>query len=160
MLKEFEFPVSPILEYAIQEKEKELSNSQNSQSIIQLSTNEYSSQSKVEPVRHHTVVHQPRKGIILRIYRPDGSCIEEAKAAETMRKAVAEIGAENVASVGIKLDGMNIVTLGGNPKYPGSQQPLGNGYFLNTHSGNRVKQAQLQQIFDFLHIPWKVKVIE
>ena len=60
LLKEFEYPVSPILEYAIQEKEKELSNSQNSQRNIQLSTNEYSSQSKVEPVRHHTVVHQPR----------------------------------------------------------------------------------------------------
>ena len=76
-----------------------------------------------------------------------------------MALALKEIGAERVAELNIPLDGMNLVTLGGNPMYKASQVEVGGGYFVNTHSNTITKKRQLERIFRTLKMEWRVEIV-
>lgn len=157
LLAEFELPVSPILEYAIENKEEELMES--------LSKKQTAFSNKEEAVNimsdNTEDIKAAKKALsILRIYREDGTLIEGVKTSDVMVKAIKEIGARKVFELKIPLDGMHLVTIGGNPLYPSAQHEVGNGLFLNVHSNTKTKKRQLERIFNALHINWRVEIVE
>ena len=95
----------------------------------------------------------------LKVYRPDGTTIEESKAAHTMGKVVKELGVEKVKKLDIKLDGLNIILEAEKIPYPNQQFYLGNHLFLNTHSCTERKKKHLEKIFNMLNVKWKVEII-
>lgn len=77
-----------------------------------------------------------------------------------MVKVIKEIGAERVYDMRIPMDGMYLVTKGGNPQYPSAQHDVGNGLFLNVHSNTKTKKRQLEKIFRTLNLNWRVEINE
>ena len=58
------------------------------------------------------------------------------------------------------MDGMHLVTIGGNPQYPSAQYDVGDGFFVNTHSCTAAKKRQLERIFSALNLDWKVEIVK
>ena len=139
LLKEFEFPVSPILEYAIKEKIDQLSSDDDSQinmPIMDVQENHGMMEVSVEaPVR---IKKKATKICVILVIK--------------------EIGVEKVYALKIPMDGMYLVTIGGNPQYPSAQHDVGGGYFVNVHSNTKTKKRQLERIFSALNLNWKVEV--
>ena len=161
LLNEFEFPVSPILEYAIKNKEEELMSTpevETTQKTIKKPKKKVTL--KVTDDVSDVVKATKKKPSVLRIYRPDGTFIEEEKAAATMCKAIKEVGVESVYNMKIPMDGMHLVTKGGNPQYPTAQHNVGNGLFVNVHSNTITKKRQLERIFATLNVNWRVEIVE
>ena len=156
LLKEFEFPVSPILEYAIKEKIDQLSSDDDSQinmPIMDVQENHGMMEvSVVAPVRIK------KKATKICVIRADGTTIVSEKAASTFCLVIKEIGVEKVYALKIPMDGMYLVTIGGNPQYPSAQHDVGGGYFVNVHSNTKTKKRQLERIFSALNLNWKVEV--
>ena len=156
LLKEFEFPVSPILEYAIKEKIDQLSSDDDSQinmPIMDVQENHGMMEVSVEaPVR---IKKKPTKICVI---LADGTTIVSEKAASTFCLVIKEIGVEKVYALTIPMDGMYLVTIGGNPQYPSAQHDVGGGYFVNVHSNTKTKKRQLERIFSALNLHWKVEV--
>ena len=156
LLKEFEFPVSPILEYAIKEKIDQLSSDDDSQinmPIMDVQENHGMMEVSVEaPVRIK------KKATNICVIRADGTTIVSEKAASTFCLVIKEIGVEKVYALKIPMDGMYLVTIGGNPQYPSAQHDVGGGYFVNVHSNTKTKKRQLERIFSALNLNWKVEV--
>ena len=156
LLKEFEFPVSPILEYAIKEKIDQLSSDDDSQinmPIIDVQENHGMMEVSVgAPVRIK------KKATKICVIRADGTTIVSEKAASTFCLVIKEIGVEKVYALKIPMDGMYLVTIGGNPQYPSAQHDVGGGYFVNVHSNTKTKKRQLERIFSALNLNWKVEV--
>ena len=156
LLKEFEFPVSPILEYAIKEKIDQLSSDDDSQinmPIMDVQENHGMMEVSVEaPAR---IKKKPTKICVI---RADGTTIVSEKAASTFCLVIKEIGVEKVYALKIPMDGMYLVTIGGNPQYPSAQHDVGGGYFVNVHSNTKTKKRQLERIFSALNLNWKVEV--
>lgn len=156
LLKEYEFPVSPILEYAIKEQIELLSS--NDKNLIVTPTIEVLERKEevsIKPIRR-----SKRGASILRIVRVDGTKIEYEKAAKTFCSAIKEIGVEKIFSLKIPMDGMYLINKGGNPKYPAAQHDVGNGYFVNVHSNTATKKHQLERIFKAFNLNWLVEIIE
>lgn len=161
LLNEFELPVSPILEYAIKNKEEELMNAPQEESP----TNRRKDPKKKVIFQGldgttEVVKATKKKASTLRVYRADGTFIEEEKSAATMCKAIREVGAEPVYEMKIPMDGMFLVTKGGNPQYPTAQHDVGDGLFVNVHSNTLTKKRQLERIFSTLKIKWRVEIVE
>ena len=156
LLKEFEFPVSPILEYAIKEKIDQLSSDDDSQinmPIMDVQENHGMMEVSVEaPVR---IKKKPTKICVI---LADGTTIVSEKAASTFCLVIKEIGVEKVYALKRPMDGMYLVTIGGNPQYPSAQHDVGGGYFVNVHSNTKTKKRQLERIFSALNLNWKVEV--
>ena len=156
LLKEFEFPVSPILEYAIKEKIDQLSSDDDSQinmPIMDVQENHGMMEVSVEaPVRIK------KKTTKICVILADGTTIVSEKAASTFCLVIKEIGVEKVYALKIPMDGMYLVTIGGNPQYPSAQHDVGGGYFVNVHSNTNTKKRQLERIFSTLNLNWKVEV--
>ena len=161
VMKRFDLPISPILEYAIKDKIESLSEGEISYVTPDL-MNENATICMFKPKRMaiEPKERKKKKPTTIRVVRADGSIIECEKAAHTMSKVIKEIGGKRVFELKIPLDGMHLVTIGGNPKYPNGQYDVGDGYFVNTHSGTADKKRQLERIFSLLHLNWKVKIIE
>lgn len=162
LLKDFELPISPILEFAIKEKEEELA------SNIPFSSIQQETKDILLPTRkEHTStihfscdkIHQRNKNAKLRVYRNDGSIIQDSRVAYTFAQTIKEIGPKRVMDLDISSDGMNLVTIGGNPLYPSAQKEVGEGYCVNTHSGTAWKKQILERIFESLHLSWKVEIV-
>ena len=85
--------------------------------------------------------------------------VQEAKASHTMARAIEIAGPHKVADLAIKHDGDILVTTKKHPKYFGTQQPLSEGYLVNTHSSTETKKKQLDYISDALQLGWKVEII-
>lgn len=158
VLKRFDLPISPILEYAIKEKIEELSlNSERSASVP---VDEVFSEENI--IEHTSIkaVTAKKKTTSLRVTRANGTTIECVKAADTLCQSILEIGVEKVFLLKIPMDGMHLVTIGGNPQYPSAQHDMGGGYFVNVHSNTKTKKRQLERIFSALNLSWKVEVNE
>ena len=156
VLKKFDLPISPILEYAIKEKIEELSlNSKRSASVPVAEA--YAEEGIVETSSIKAVTAK-KKPTSLRVTRANGTTIECLKAADTLCQTIQEIGTEKVFSLKIPMDGMYLVTMGGNPQYPSAQHDVGGGYFVNVHSNTNTKKRQLERIFSALNLNWKVEV--
>jgi hypothetical protein len=156
LLKEFEFPVSPILEYAIKEKIDQLSSDDDSQlnmPIMDVQENHGMMEVSVE-----ASVRIKKNATKICVIRADGTTIVSEKAASTFCQVIKEIGVEKVYALKIPMDGMYLVTIGGNPQYPSAQHDVGGGYFVNVHSNTKTKKCQLERIFSVLNLNWKVEV--
>lgn len=158
LLKEFEFPVSPILEYAIKEKIDQLSS--NDENHVVLPVAKVQEKNEMLEVSVNQTARDKKKTTFLRITRADGSIIECQKAANAFCQAIKEIGVEKVYSLKIPVDNMYLVTIGGNPQYPSAQHNVGNGYFVNVHSNTITKKRQLERIFKAFDLSWKVEIVE
>ena len=161
LLAEFELPVSPILQYAIKCKEEELSDAQTNDLVNETIPEIIKPQKlKVSLGIAGTIKQTKKTPSHLRIYRTDGTIIEETKSAATMVKAIKEIGPDIIYDMKIPMDTMHLVTIGGNPLYPSAQHDVGNGFFVNVHSNTQTKKRQLERIFKKLELNWRVEVIE
>lgn len=156
LLKEFEFPVSPILEYAIKEKIDQLSSDDDSQ--INMPIMDVQENHGMMEVSVEASVRIKKKPTKICVIRADGTTIVSEKAASTFCLVIKEIGVEKVYALKIPMDGMYLVTIGGNPQYPSAQHDVGGGYFVNVHSNTKTKKRQLERIFSALNLNWKVEV--
>ena len=159
LLAEFEFPVSPILQYAIQEKKEELTAKEEEPEIIQateLALNEVFMPEEDE-VRSMSI---RKKATCLRVYRADGTYIQEKKAAITFAQAIKEVGVLRVKGLDIYMDSMNIITDGGNPQYPSAQYQISDNWYVNTHSNTATKKRQLETIFHSFNLNWRAEIVE
>lgn len=156
VLKKFDLPISPILEYAIKEKIEEFSpNGERSASVL---VSEVLAEESVTETPTIKAITAKKKPTSLRVTRANGTTIECLKAADTLCQTIQEIGTEKVFSLKIPMDGMYLVTMGGNPQYPSAQHDVGGGYFVNVHSNTNTKKRQLERIFSALNLNWKVEV--
>ena len=158
VLNKFDFPVSPILEYAIKEKLEQLSS--DDESTVVMPVVEVQENDGMLEVSVKTTAGTKKKPSVLRIIRTDGTIIECEKAAAAFCQAIKEVGVEKVYSLKIPMDNMHLVTIGGNPQYPTAQHNVGNGYFVNVHSNTFTKKRQLERIFKAFNLSWKVEIVE
>ena len=158
LLNECEFPLSPILEYAIKEKIEQLSS--DDESTVVMPVVEVQENDGMLEVSVKTTAGTKKKPSVLRIIRTDGTIIECEKAAAAFCQAIKEVGVEKVYSLKIPMDNMHLVTIGGNPQYPTAQHNVGNGYFVNVHSNTFTKKRQLERIFKAFNLSWKVEIVE
>lgn len=157
VLKKFDLPISPILEYAIKEKIEELS--PNGERNVSVPVDVYPEEGIVE-TSSIKAVNTKKKPTTLRVIRANGTAIEGVKAADTLCQTIREIGVEKVYALKIPIDGMHLVTIGGNPQHPTAQHDMGGGYFVNVHSNTKTKKRQLERIFSALNLNWKAEVNE
>lgn len=108
--------------------------------------------------RSNVVKRAPATGLC--VWVSANEFIQENKAAQTMVKAIESAGASRIAALNIPHDGDLLVTKKRHPLYSGSQQPLSNGYYVNTHSSTEAKKRQLDRISAALHLGWKVEIIK
>lgn len=182
IMRKYDLPVSPILEFAIRSK---MDDSSSDDVIIpevssmrsDIDSVQASEISTIEmPFQHSNVMlvekaetdyrtrmsdttRKNRKKTILRVTRPDGSIIEDSKATVTLAMTIQEIGVERVRSLNLSLDGMNLILIGENTLYPSQQYYLGDGYYLNTHSSTDRKKYHLEKMFKALGLEWKVEIV-
>lgn len=89
-----------------------------------------------------------RKSCILRVTYPNGRIVEERMVYKTLIDVICTAGALKVKSLGIMLNGSNLVSDTINPRYEISQKPIGNGFFVMTCSDTNTKRSIIQQISD------------
>jgi ribosomal protein L24 len=182
IMRKYDLPVSPILEFAIRSKMDdssgddliipEVSSMESDTGLVQSSEIshiekpfQYSNvmlEEKTETdyrTRVSDTTRKNRKKTILRVTRPDGSIIEDSKATVTLAMTILEIGVERVRSLNLSLDGMNLILIGENTLYPSQQYYLGDGYYLNTHSSTDRKKYHLEKMFKALGLDWKVEIV-
>jgi hypothetical protein len=182
IMRKYDLPVSPILEFAIRSKMDdssgddliipEVSSMESDTGLVQSSEIshiekpfQYSNvmlEEKTETdyrTRVSDTTRKNRKKTILRVTRPDGSMIEDSKATVTLAMTIQEIGVERVRSLNLSLDGMNLILIGENTLYPSQQYYLGDGYYLNTHSSTDRKKYHLEKMFKALGLDWKVEIV-
>ena len=182
IMRKYDLPVSPILEFAIRSKMDdssgddliipEVSSMESDTGLVQSSEIshiekpfQYSNvmlEEKTETdyrTRVSDTTRKNRKKTILRVTRPDGSIIEDSKATVTLAMTILEIGVERVRSLNLSLDGMNLILIGENTLYPSQQYYLGGGYYLNTHSSTDRKKYHLEKMFKALGLDWKVEIV-
>ena len=155
ILRKYNLPISPILEYSISEKLQELSS--------QVATSSCKSEG-VDDTESPINAYQPiqsdkyflRTG--LRVIRSDGSVIQEERAASTLCQVIKEVGAEKVYNLFIPLDGMYLVMRTKGPNKRCDWHHIADGYYVNTHSNTLSKKRQIERIFSALHLPWRVEI--
>lgn len=166
IMRKYDLPVSPILEFAIRNKMDDSSADDMIPEVCPtLSDIETVESQEVQSVDAYYAtpmadsIRKNRKKTILRVTRPDGSTIEDSKATVTLAKTILEIGVERVRALNISLDGMNLILIGENTLYPSQQYYLGGGYYLNTHSSTDRKKYHLEKMFKALGLNWKVEIV-
>lgn len=152
LLKEFDLPVSPILEYAIKEK----MDSFGENFVI------HESIKSAEPSPEKS--HYLEKG--LKVEFPDGTVICETYASETLKKAINKIGPhmveilcfseEELRPYDVDLVSKERIT---DKRYVSSQHPLDYGYYLFTKTSTNAKKRQLEVISRALSLSLKVDVV-
>ena len=158
VLKKFDLPISPILEYAIKEKIEELL--PNGERSVSVPVTEVYAKDDIVETSAIKVVSAKKKPSNLRVIRANGTAIECEKASSTFCQVIKEIGVEKVYALKIPMDGMYLVTIGGNPQYPSAQHDVGDGYFVNVHSNTATKKRQLERIFHAFSLDWRVEITE
>lgn len=182
IMRKYDLPVSPILEFAIRSKMDdssgddliipEVSSMESDIGLVQSSEIshiekpfQYSNVMLEEKTktdyrtRVSDTTRKNRKKTILRVTRPDGSMIEDSKATVTLAITIQEIGVERVRNLNLSLDGMNLILIGENTLYPSQQYYLGDGFYLNTHSSTDRKKYHLEKMFKALGLDWKVEIV-
>lgn len=182
IMRKYDLPVSPILEFAIRSKMDdssgddliipEVSSMESDIGLVQASEIshiekpfQYSNVMLEEKTdtdyrtRVSDTTRKNRKKTILRVTRPDGSMIQDSKATVTLAITIQEIGVERVRNLNLSLDGMNLILIGENTLYPSQQYYLGDGYYLNTHSSTDRKKYHLEKMFKALGLDWKVEIV-
>lgn len=100
-----------------------------------------------------------RKSVILRVTYPDGHIVEERIVSNTLIDVVISAGAERVQSLGIMLNGENLVSNTILPRYATSQKLVGNNLYVMTCCDTNKKQRIIEQISEALNMNLKVETI-
>lgn len=100
-----------------------------------------------------------RKSVILRVIYPDGRIVEERIVSNTLIDVVVSAGAERVQSLGIMLNGANLVSNTILPRYATSQKPIGNNLYVMTCCDTNKKQRIIEQISETLNLDLKIECI-
>jgi hypothetical protein len=95
-----------------------------------------------------------RTGLFVKF--PSGIVFSENTAAETLVKAIEQIGFERVARLNIRVNGENIVSREASTKY---NETKVDSFFIKTHSSTSQKQRHLLQISDELSLKLTVKIV-
>lgn len=111
-----------------------------------------------EPIKITAIKRAPATGLCIWVLNDE--FIQEKKASQTMAKAIESVGASKIAALNIPHDGDLLVTKKKHPLYSGSQQPLSDGYYVNTHSNTETKKRQLDRISTALHLGWTIEIIK
>lgn len=114
--------------------------------------------SKKAPAEVDSTIRLRGKKQNLRITLPDGTIICGANATKSMIDAINAIGPEQVASVGLELCHVPLVSRSITPQYTKWIKPLADGWYLMTQSNNHSKYMQLRAIFSQLGIDAKVEM--
>ena len=114
------------------------------------------------PVEHSTRIgssssHAPATG--MRVIRKDGSIIHEKFAADTMVKAIKEVGASRVRTLGIICCKVPLVSTTVDAKYGHTQVEVEPGLYVIKHSNNQMKKAFLEKISNAFNLGWKVEIL-
>lgn len=154
LLKEFDLPVSPILEYAIKEKMGEM--------VEQREGDRYDVYS-VEP---ESTLPRKNPPTTLRVEFPDGTTIAELKAADSLMQTISKIGPEIIESLCstdpiLRPCNVNLVSKikTSDERYLSRQHNLDNGYYLFTKSSTVVKKQQIDYISKALSLDLRVEII-
>lgn len=160
LLKEFELPVSPILEYAIQERLEQCTTTENEITVVR-DTETITSRPSRSPACE-SGQEQRRPISILRIWINDHDCIQEKNAVQSMIKAVNLAGPARVAALRIPTTGEYLVQKNCNKveRYAISQKELNDGWLLQTCCNSAQKKKQLERISDALGLGWRVELVE
>ena len=152
LLKEFDLPVSPILEYAIKEKMDSLGGAL---------TDDVSAQSAEPSLK---IPLNAEKG--LRVEFPDGTIICEEYASETLKKAINKIGPHMVEILcfseevlrpcDVDLVSKEKTT---DKRYVSSQHLIDQGYYLFTKTSTSAKKRQLEIISRAISLNLKVDIV-
>lgn len=95
----------------------------------------------------------------LRITFADGKVIQEEKALDTFKMFILDIGVMRVRSLGIKICNVPLISNTLDDKYKKAQKPIGNGWYLMTHSNTSYKKQIIEHIAKALNITLKVEII-
>jgi hypothetical protein len=90
--------------------------------------------------------NEKRKSHILRVTCPDGRIIEERMVYKTLIEVIQCAGALKVQSLGIFLNGVNLVSETVMLRYKISQKPIESGLYVMTCSDTSTKQRIIEQI--------------
>lgn len=152
LLKEFDLPVSPILEYAIKEKMDSLGGTFANHESLQCAET-----TQVDSMNF-------KKG--LRVEFPDGTVICEMYASETLKHAINKIGPHMVEILcfseevlrpcDIDLVSKEKTT---DKRYVSSLHTLDHGYYLFTKTSTNAKKRQLEVISRALSLNLKVDIV-
>lgn len=152
LLKEFDLPVSPILEYAIKEKMDSFGS--------ELEIHESIKAAAPFP----ELSHNSEQG--LRVEFPDGTVICEMYASETLKRAINKIGPHMVEILCFSEEVLRPcdVDLVSKEKtidkrYVSSLHPIYQGYYLFTKTSTNAKKRQLEVISRALSLNLKVDVV-
>lgn len=98
----------------------------------------------------------------LRIIFPNGETIEHKKAVDSLTEFVKKIGVDKIRQVveqqNLKFCKVPVISNRLDKKYGKTQKDLGNGWFLITHSNNKMKKAFIEKISAALHLNVTVRL--
>lgn len=96
---------------------------------------------------------------ILSVRFPDGTVIEEKKAADTFAKAIEKIGADRVAGLGLTAGNEPLISREGSRKYPRDVKMVKGGFFVLTHCSTKQKIVWLDRIKKRLGLSLEVRSV-
>ena len=118
-----------------------------------------------DPQAEHKVLGKRRKlkdhingKTILRVTMPNGRVIQDAKAKRTFVQVIEQIGIMRVRRLGMSFAHVPIVSNTLDSKYGSAQIPVGNGFYVMTHSSTLDKKKQLEKIAAALGLNIKVEI--
>lgn len=168
LLKEYELPISPILEYTIKEKIEQLSLNNENPVVKPL---EEGNNKHTNRVAETLSIERPRSGTkakasALRVTFADGTVICERKAVDTLKKCIVKFGPERVAQLCLQpvdnilqLNRVNLVTKKRDEMYANRQHEIGNGWLVFTCSNTPAKKRQIEAIAKALNIKVRVELV-
>lgn len=162
LLNAFELPISPILEYAIKEKEEEL--------IQAGHTEEFTSSHASDILEYHEVERntyfsdftpsRTRSNTeTLRVEFPDGRVIQHPKASDTYIEVIKTCHPDLIHELNIVHAGINIVSKEYDDKYAKAQHEIGDGWLVFTNTPTRKKKEDLVRISEELGLGLRVEVV-
>ncbi len=95
----------------------------------------------------------------MKITFSDGHFIQERTASETLRKFVIEVGVDEVRALGLKLSKVPFISNTLDLKYASEQKPVGNGWYVITHSSTVAKKRLIEVIAKRLKIKLRVEIV-
>lgn len=117
------------------------------------------------PVKHRSYnkfSHKTTKSnfYTLVVKRKDGSLVEGKSSAEIFFNTIVEADPLKVRQLNIVKNGFNIVSNVVDDKYVSHQKPVGNGWYVNTHSPTCLKKKFLDEINEKLNLGLTIDVVK
>lgn len=161
LIRKYSLPLSPILEYAINEKLEEFSEDKDNDKSDYVNEDT----SALEPCEDDS----PKQSLgnhssryIIKVTYPDGRVFCNKQVWKTLVDVVKYARPERVRQLQITCMGDNLVSpkLNDNPIYRSSQKSIGDGLYVCAYSSTDVKFNHINRINKALHLGLKVEKVE